>query len=73
MRTPNQRLEVAQTELNRAFSLINDLWTNEYLDLFITTDRELTEQEKKVREQIVSVRIAIINASSQVELLLDNN
>jgi hypothetical protein len=72
MPTPSQRLETAQTEINRAFSLINDLWTNEHLDLNFAT-RTLTEPERQIRELIVSTRIAIINTSNQIELLIDNN
>lgn len=73
MRTPNERLDIAKTNLDTAFQLINDLWANKHLDLVINNNRQLTEQEKEIRELIVSTRMAIINASNQVELLLDKN
>ncbi len=71
-RTTKERLEIADAELDRAFSLINDLWANEHLGLLITKP-EHTEPERQIRELIVSTRIAIMNASSQIELLKDNN
>ena len=71
-RTPEERLEIADTELDRAFRLINELWANKYLDVFFTP-RTLTEPERQIRELIVDTRIAIINASNQIELIRDNN
>jgi hypothetical protein len=70
--TPEQRLTIAQEQLDRAFDLINELWTNKRLDLFFTKP-EHTEEDLKLRQEIVSARIAILNASHQVEMLIINN
>ena len=72
MRTPEERLEIAYTELDTAFRLINDLLLNKHLGLFITLPTH-TEDEIAVRNLIVDTRIAIIKASNEVELLIDKN
>jgi hypothetical protein len=71
-RTTKERLEIADAELDRAFRLINDLWANKDLGLFIALPTH-TKKELAIREQIVSTRIAIMKASNQIELLIDNN
>jgi hypothetical protein len=72
MRAPEERLAIAQKELERAFSLINDLWTNQELGLVITLPTH-TENQIAVRNLIVDTRIAIMKASNQVEMLINKD
>jgi hypothetical protein len=72
-RTSTERLQETNTELETAFRLINEIWTNESLNLSFIDTTKLTAEQRELREKIVSCRIAIMNACNQVELLLENN
>jgi hypothetical protein len=71
-RTTEQRLDTTTQQLNIAFDLINELWTNNNLNLLLDTP-ELTETERQVREIILSTRLAIMNASNELTLLRIQN
>ena len=62
-----ERLDIAETEISRAFRLINDLWTNEHLGLTITLPSHSPE-EVAIRGLIVETRIAIMKVSHEIEL-----
>jgi hypothetical protein len=68
-KTPEERLTLAQAQLDLAFDLINDLWTNDHLGLLITEPHH-TKEDLEVREAIISTRLAILQASHQVQMLL---
>ncbi len=72
-RTSTERLQETNTELETAFRLINEIWTNESLKLSFIDTTKLTAEQRELSEKIVSCRIAIMNACNQVELLLENN
>lgn len=71
-RTSTERLKEVEQELDLAFSLINELWADEYLDILLG-ETNLSPDLIRIRRKIISTRIAILNASNQVELLLANN
>jgi hypothetical protein len=62
-----ERLDIADAEISRAFTLINLLWTNEHLGLTITLPSH-TPEEVAIRELIVETRIAIMNVSQEIEM-----
>lgn len=71
-RTSTERLKEVKQELELAFSLINELWADEHLDILLG-ETNLSPDLIRIRRKIISTRIAILNASNQVELLLANN
>jgi hypothetical protein len=68
MPTTSQRLDNAQIALNRAMTITTNLWTNKDLDILFSKP-EHTETERQLRENLVSARIAIINASNEIQIL----
>lgn len=71
-RTSTERLKEVEQELDLAFSLINELWADEYLDILLG-ETNLSPDLIRIRRKIISIRIAILNANNEVELLLANN
>lgn len=71
-RTSTERLKEVKQELELAFSLINELWADEHLDILLG-ETNLSPDLIRIRRKIISTRIAILNANNEVELLLANN
>ena len=71
-KTSTERLKEVKQELELAFSLINELWADEHLDILLG-ETNLSPDLIRIRRKIISTRIAILNANNEVELLLANN